>query len=109
APQGGIIDWSGTATDVDRLLRAFWFHPFRSPWGHAKTELGDVLVEVLKASRTTDRADAPPGSLAKGRGSEVRVACADGWMRLDRVRIGGRPAHTTDLLRVGARFTVGPH
>jgi methionyl-tRNA formyltransferase len=85
-PFDGIIDWGRDATWVDRFVRAFTFPPHPA----AKTRLGDSVFEVLApVSIGPSMPGARPGELTLAEGSRVAVACGDGSLLLDRVRLNG--------------------
>lgn len=77
-PQGGRIDWNSPARRIYDFVRACDYHPFASPWGTPRAQLGDRRIEVQNLALTGERCDAPPGSLRDG----CLVATADEWLCL---------------------------
>ena len=57
----------------------------------------------MRVSRTGEQAEQPPGSI----GPDARVATADEWLRVERLREGGRTVRPEEVLRTGYRFEVG--
>lgn len=98
-PEGGKLTWDRPAKDVARFIRAFYYHPFRSPWGYPKARLGDRELGIIKASATLEPADAPPGTVAAGAGNAVRVACADAWLTVTLVHEGGKNLPAAEALK----------
>ncbi|CAI8843928.1 Methionyl-tRNA formyltransferase [Methylocaldum szegediense] len=104
-PEGGAISWDRPAADIDRMVRAFCYFPFPSPWGAPKTRAGDREIGIVKTSPTGEPSSAPPGTIAKISGDEAWVSCADAWLRLDLITVDGRrvaPAEAlSDIDRLG--------
>lgn len=80
-PQGGRIDWNAPARRIHDFVRACDYQPFVSPWGIPKAILGSREVEVCKTALTSERCDAPPGTV-----KDNRVATADEWLELRKFR-----------------------
>ena len=97
-PDGGRIDWSRPAKQIVDHVRAADYFPFPSPWGSPSTRLGDLELQIIKASRTGVPADAAPGTLVTDDGDGVRVAAEDEWVRVDRVLADGRPRPASEVL-----------
>jgi methionyl-tRNA formyltransferase len=85
-PQQGRIEWSAPARRIYDFVRACDYHPFPSPWGVPRAQLGQDEVEVRKVALTGEPSDARPGTV-KTRDSGTLVACADEWLRLARYRV----------------------
>jgi UDP-4-amino-4-deoxy-L-arabinose formyltransferase/UDP-glucuronic acid dehydrogenase (UDP-4-keto-hexauronic acid decarboxylating) len=98
APNGGRIDWSARAEEVERFVRAADYGLFASPWGAPRATLaGGGEVEILKVARTGEKAAAAPGSC-----SGARVACGDEWLLVKKIRVGGAAADPAERLQAGA-------
>lgn len=80
-PQGGRIDWNAPARRIHDFVRACDYQPFVSPWGIPKAILGSREIEVCKTALTSERCDAPPGTV-----KDNRVATADEWLELRKFR-----------------------
>ncbi len=100
-PEGGAICWARPAAEVHRFFRAFSYHPYPSPWGYPRTTLGGREVAVVDMALTGEPATAKPGTVARGRGSSVRVAAADAWLSLNLVRIDGSAVDPAQALPPG--------
>lgn len=91
------IDWSRSASEIDRQVRAF------DPWPVAETVWCDETLRVWGAS-LDDRSDrAAPGTILEADRRGVLVACGEGALRLTRVQRPGRKvveAHTLDAADV---------
>lgn len=83
-PQGGRIDWSRSAAEIDRFWRAFDYGPFASPWGRPYMDGGDGRVEVVGLTPTGEASGLPPGT-ALLTDSGLRIACGDEWIAVGRV------------------------
>ena len=99
-----LIDWSGAAALIERMVRAY------NPWPVARTALGgeDLLIwkAMIAAVPPATSLPAEPGTLVQLQPAPV-VRCGDGWLALLEVQAPGRrrmPA--ADFLR-GRRVAVG--
>jgi methionyl-tRNA formyltransferase len=103
APNGGRIDWSARAEQVERFVRAADYGMFASPWGAPRATLaGGGEVEILKVARTGESASAAPGSFGGPAPGGARVASADEWLLVKKIRIAGAAADPAEHLAAGA-------
>ena len=101
------IDWSRSAAEIDRQVRAF------VPWPVAETRLGDAQVRIWEARRVTGEAavesHAAPGTVVQAADGRIVVATGDGLLELLTVQFPGRkPLKARDILNsrplAGERF-----
>jgi len=98
------IDWSASARQVDRQVRAF------NPWPVAETKLENESVRVLRACvADAVAADALPGCVLGLADDGLRVACGEGVLALQELqRAGKRPVSARDFANAvriaGLRF-----
>ena len=86
------IDWTRTAREIDRQVRAF------DPAPGAEARLGDEPVKVWAAFPVEGAGS--PGEVLPAPAGELRVACGKGALRLDLLqRSGGRRQPAADFLR----------
>lgn len=104
APGQRWLEWAGPAARVVDFVRACDFLPFTSPWGHPRSTLGEVEVQVLKARRTGNPTAAPPGTVGEMVGTGMLVAAADEWVEVRSVRVAGADAAAAEVLRPGDRL-----
>jgi len=103
APNGGRIDWSASAAEVERFVRAADYGLFASPWGAPRATLPGVgELEITKVARTGRPADAAPGAIGAAEAGGVPIACADEWLLVKKLRIDGAPAEPARLLAARA-------
>jgi methionyl-tRNA formyltransferase len=77
----GKIDWSHSAIDIDRRIRAF------NPWPATYCMTGDKRLKVLEA--TAEAGIGPKGTVLDREG---RIACGQGILRLIKIQPdGGKP------------------
>ena len=99
-PNEERIDWTRSAGDIDRQVRAL------SPFPGAYCELGGERVKVFAAEPVEGRVGAPPGTLLDDR---LAVACGAGALRLMRLQRPGKAAmDASDFLR-GRPVAPGTH
>jgi hypothetical protein len=84
------------------LVRAADFSPLPSPWGHPRATLGGQELELVRLAATGEPAAEPPGSVGPG----ARVAAADEWVAVERLRSDGRTVDPAQALRPGDRFDL---
>ena len=103
-PNGGRICWSSPARDIANFVRACDFLPFRSPWGHPRTNLKGEDLSILKVSRTGQPCDCASGTVGKPTASGVPVAASDEWVFLHQVMLTGRALKPAEVLTAGSRL-----
>jgi methionyl-tRNA formyltransferase len=98
------LDWSATAAELDRRVRAF------NPWPMAETSFAGEQLRVLRA-RIADQpaVDAAPGTLLGIADDGLRVACGEGVLAVRELqRAGKRPVSARDFANAvrldGLRF-----
>lgn len=88
------IDWQRPAAEIERRVRAM--QPVPVCW----TACGDQRLRVHAAATTDNPTDGAAPGTVRLHGTEVRVACADNWLRLRTVqRAGGKPVAAADWAR----------
>jgi methionyl-tRNA formyltransferase len=97
APNEGRVCWSRTAAEIERFVRASDFFPLESPWGYPTARVESRTVEIARVALTGQACEGPPGRLQHDRDG-VRVATADEWLKLVRLRIEGEPGDPARLL-----------
>ena len=95
------MDWSLSATALDRRLRAF------NPFPGGATQLGDETIKLWAAVPEAFSGPAQPGQVLAADASGVLVACGEGALRLTLLqRAGGKKLAAGDFLR-GFELAVG--
>ena len=98
------LDWSASASELDRRVRAF------NPWPMAETSFAGEQLRVLRARIADQRAsDASPGTLLGIAEDGLRVACGEGVLAVGELqRAGKRPVSARDFANAvrldGLRF-----
>ncbi len=80
-PQEAAVDWRLPAAQLDRAIRAL---AHRMPMYGL---LGGVRVQLLEAEVVAGEAGAAPGEVVRANRQEIRVACGDGALRLNAIRL----------------------
>jgi len=78
------IDWRGSATQIDRQIRAF------VPWPIAETHWQGEQLRIWEAEPLADSPDARPGTITKVEPNAIVVATGDAALRLLKVQQAGR-------------------
>ena len=88
------IDWTRSAREVDRAVRAY------NPAPGAVTSLFDSPVKIWRAQAEAGTEMAAPGEVIQAESTYLRVACGTGALRiLELQRAGGRRQTVQDFLR----------
>ena len=98
APQNAAVAWSEPARRIAALVRACTYAPLPSPWGHAHARSAGARVELLEVVSTGVVCDSPPGTVCTAVPPALDVATGDDWLRVRRVRVGGRAGAPATLL-----------
>ncbi|MCG8510045.1 MAG: methionyl-tRNA formyltransferase [Rhodospirillales bacterium] len=92
------IDWSRSAAEVERGIRAF------EPWPGAWFEHQGTRIKVRAATVIEDEAGARPGTVL---GPALTVMCGDGALRVDRLQREGKAATDTESFLRGYELAAG--
>jgi methionyl-tRNA formyltransferase len=79
-----LIDWTKSAVEIDRLVRAF------NPWPIAETRWNGQQLRVWEASPLPAKTSAAPGTVIATSAAGIDVATGDGVLQLTRVQAAGR-------------------
>ncbi len=93
--QDGRLDWTRSAVELDRLIRAF------TPWPGTSCVLKEAQMKIHRA-QVIPNADAcpAPGTIVSADASGIVVSCGNGLLNLVEVQIeGGRRLSAADFLR----------
>jgi methionyl-tRNA formyltransferase len=112
AKEDGRIDWSRTATEIGRAIRAF------QPWPTAFTTYRGESLTIHAAWPLAVNLDVPPGtvvagddapltSLLPGRAARALVACGDGALALLDIQRPGKRATPIEAYLNGDRAFIG--
>lgn len=107
-PNDGRLCWSWPCRQVLDFIRACYFCPFRSPWGHPRTFRGRMELEIVKAAPAAGAAAARPGTVLAVARPCARVACADKDVWIRTVRAEGAYQSASAVLHPGDRLGASP-
>lgn len=99
-----LLDWSLSAPELERMVRAF------NPWPVAQTTYGNAPLKIWGAKALARQRDAAPGTVLEVSKDGIDVAAGDGQLRLHTLQMpGGRAMAVRDflnarMLRVGERL-----
>lgn len=98
----GLVDWTKSAVEIDRLVRAY------APWPGARTTLAGAELGLLDCPpcELPQGADTAPGAVAQTKEGLV-AACGAGAVRLARVKPAGKGAMDGAAWARGARLEAG--
>lgn len=98
--EDGRLDWSKSARELERRLRAF------TPWPGAFCTFDGGLLKVAKALAREGKA-AAPGTVLAASADGVEVACAEGSLVLLSLQPEGKRAMTAQEFLAGRKVAVG--
>lgn len=87
AKEEARIDWTRSAVEIDRQIRAF------NPWPVAQTTLDGAQLRIWEA-RGEHSPDRAPGTVLRADDAGIRVATGSGVLNLLRVQLAGRKVVT---------------
>ncbi|WP_129641225.1 methionyl-tRNA formyltransferase [Peristeroidobacter agariperforans] len=89
-----LIDWSKSAIEIDRHVRAF------NPWPIAETRWNGQQLRIWEAMPSDKKSSAAPGTVIATSSDGIEVATGAGTLQLTRVQAAGRKAMpAADFLR----------
>jgi methionyl-tRNA formyltransferase len=90
-----LVDWTRSAVELDRRVRAF------NPWPVAQTRAGEAILRLWDSELPDgDAGPSPPGSVVATGKAGIDVATGRGLLRITRLqRPGKRPMTAAELLR----------
>ncbi|MBE0486849.1 methionyl-tRNA formyltransferase [Marinobacter sp.] len=92
----GHIDWSRSASEIERLIRAF------NPWPGTYSDLGDQRIRLHQARALEQNSDKAPGTVLRREREGIDVACGNGTLRVTLVQLPGtRALSVNDLINGG--------
>lgn len=97
--EDGRLDWSKSARELERRLRAF------TPWPGAFCTFEGALLKVTRAALGTGAGE--PGTVLEASAQGVEVACAEGSLKLLGLQPEGRRAMTAQEFLSGRKAAVG--
>jgi methionyl-tRNA formyltransferase len=98
--QEARIDWSKSAADLAREVRAY------NPWPVSHCTLDDQNVKVWRAGAIGRKSDLPSGRVVQHDRQAVEVACGDGILRISELQLAGKKRQSADQL-LNARNLTG--
>ena len=104
--QDGALDWSKTAIDLDRAIRAL--NPWPGTFGTlTRREGGPLDLHVLEAEPLDASDRGVAGVVTRAEGGDLVVACGSGALALRRVKPAGRKSMTASELLRGYKIAPG--
>lgn len=101
-PGGGKINWNSPAGKIDAFVRACNYSPFQSPWGHPKTNLGDLEISILKTEITDIPGKEKPGTVGKPIDGKAAISTADNWITVKRCFVDGKHVEASEIIKPGS-------
>ena len=96
----GLIDWTASADEVSRRVRAY------TPWPGATTNLGRSSIRITQASSVAEQALGEPGQVVHA-DETIVVATGDGMLAIERLQRAGKRELSAEEFARGTRDLVG--
>ena len=96
----GLVDWSRSATEIDRRVRAF------NPWPSAYTFWNKTQLKILRVQTASNTTRGEPGRVIEWQ-DEIAVTTGAGLLILDEVQLAGKRAMSAQEFARGQREFVG--
>jgi methionyl-tRNA formyltransferase len=101
--EDGRIDWTQSAAQIDRQIRAF------DPWPGTFTALNGQPLKVLAATITDGAGIVGIGTPGTTLDNHLTVACGSAAIRLTQIQLPGRAALSADAFLRGHPVPAGTH
>ncbi|GGE63824.1 methionyl-tRNA formyltransferase [Streptosporangium jomthongense] len=97
----GHIDWSRSASDIERLVRAF------NPWPGTYTDLEQQRLRIHEATAIDEQSRKPAGTVIRREREGIDIACGRGVLRVTRLQLpGSRAQSVNDLINGGKQLLL---
>jgi methionyl-tRNA formyltransferase len=100
--EDGLIDWTQSAVEIERRVRAF------NPWPSAFTFWNNLQLKVLRAQLAPAKISGEPGRLVQEH-DEIAVVTGEGALVLREVQLAGKRAMGAREFARGQREFVGSY
>lgn len=103
--QEAVIDWTDSAENIDRQIRAF------NPWPVAQTDIEGQTLRIWSAQALSTEVDTEPGTVLEASKKGIDIACGNGMLRLTRLQpAGSKPMDVAAFLNgYGQLLLPGAH
>ena len=96
------LDWSQSAVELDRRIRAF------EPWPGTEGDIAGERLRIWQARPLAEKHDATPGAVLGASRDGIDIACGEGVLRVLGVqRAGGRRIGVADYLNGRPNLVAG--
>jgi methionyl-tRNA formyltransferase len=102
-PFEGKVQWTMSADELERFVRASDYYPLPSPWGYPKAKLQETEIGIMKVSKTNVAADKEAGSI-KDHDGAIWIATKDEWLAVQKVQVGGKTVDAKSVLQSGQKL-----
>jgi methionyl-tRNA formyltransferase len=99
--EDGLIDWTNSALEIERRVRAF------TPWPSAFTYYEGKLVKIHDARVVDARVLQDPGTIVKTSDGDLWVATGQGLLSVDVLQFEGKNRMSADVLLRSGRLEPG--
>lgn len=97
----GHIDWSQSASTIERLVRAF------NPWPGTYTDLEQQRLRIHEANANDENSQKPAGTVLRREREGIDIACGAGTLRVTRLQLpGSRAQSVNDLINGGKQLLL---
>lgn len=99
--QMGELDFSKSAAELERLIRAF------TPWPGTYTHVNGKVLKVISAIVSEGKSDAKCGEIISADANGIKVSCQDGCLIFTEVQLEGKKRMPVRDFLLGYKIEVG--
>lgn len=99
--EDGMIDWSKSAEEIERLIRAM------NPWPIAFTHLGDKKLQIVKAGEITEINKFKIGEVFLFDKNKIAVQCGANSLILEKIKLEGKNEINAYSFSLGNKSFIG--
>jgi len=101
--EDGEIDWSQSATEIERLIRAY------DPWPGTYSMVQGKKLKILPPTTVAEGdSDEKPGTILPSEEGELQIACGSGVLKLSELQLEGRKRLNVRSFLAGQADLVTP-
>jgi len=97
--EDGLIDWTKTASEIERMVRAYY--PWPNAYGQVTVHKKQLTIKIFKAKVGDEKTDIKPGIMFKTDNNTLTISCGEGSVLIiEELQVSGKNKMTAqDFLK----------